>query len=76
MSRVLKDLGQEQEDATKIYYDNKLAITLLKNPIFHKGSKHIEMRYHFIIELINNGEIYLDFCKSQDKHVQTFSPRH
>ena len=27
--------------------DNKSAITLAKNRVFHEGSKHIELKYHF-----------------------------
>jgi len=31
-----------------ILLDNKSAIALTKNPIFHGQSKHIHKRYHFI----------------------------
>ncbi|XP_042465799.1 uncharacterized mitochondrial protein AtMg00810-like [Zingiber officinale] len=36
------------EDPTKIYVDNKFAIALANNPMFHEKSKHINTRYHFI----------------------------
>ena len=36
-------------------------------------SKHIDIRYHFIRELINNDEIYLEFCKSEDQTVDFFT---
>ena len=36
-------------------------------------SKHIDIRYHFIRELINNGEIYLEFCKSEDQSPDIFT---
>jgi len=35
--------------------DNKSAIALTKNPVFHGRSKHIHKRYHFIRECIDNG---------------------
>ncbi|GJY59884.1 putative ribonuclease H-like domain-containing protein [Tanacetum coccineum] len=33
---------------TKIYIDNKSTICIVKNPVFHSKSKHIEIRHHFI----------------------------
>ena len=47
-----------------IYIDNKSAIDLARNPVFHGRSKHIDIRYHFIRECIERGEIVV-------KHVST-----
>lgn len=47
-----------------IYVDNKSAIDLAKNPVFHGRSKHIDIRYHFIRECVERGEIVI-------KHVRT-----
>ncbi|GJR18344.1 putative ribonuclease H-like domain-containing protein [Tanacetum coccineum] len=33
---------------TKIYIDNESTIFIVKNPVFHSKTKHIEIRYHFI----------------------------
>ncbi|GKC43008.1 putative ribonuclease H-like domain-containing protein [Tanacetum coccineum] len=33
---------------TKIYTDNESTICIMKNPVFHSKTKHIEIRYHFI----------------------------
>nr|GFA87733.1 putative ribonuclease H-like domain-containing protein [Tanacetum cinerariifolium] len=33
---------------TKIYIDNENTICIVKNPMFHSKTKHIEIRYHFI----------------------------
>ena len=64
---------QDQEGATQIYYDNNSTIELSKNHVFHKRSKHIDISYHFIRELINNGEIYLEFCKCEDQSTYIFT---
>ena len=73
MRRVMMELKHEQEEATRIYCDNNSAIALSKNPVFHKRSKHIDTRYHFIRELTNNGEILLDFCRSEDQCADIFT---
>ncbi|GJU66799.1 putative ribonuclease H-like domain-containing protein [Tanacetum coccineum] len=33
---------------TKIYIDNESTICIMKNPVFHSKTKHIEIRHHFI----------------------------
>ncbi|GJV57273.1 putative ribonuclease H-like domain-containing protein [Tanacetum coccineum] len=33
---------------TKIYTDNESTICIVKNPVFHSKTKHIEIRHHFI----------------------------
>ncbi|GJV91922.1 putative ribonuclease H-like domain-containing protein [Tanacetum coccineum] len=33
---------------TKIYIDNESTIYIVKNPVFHSKTKHIEIRHHFI----------------------------
>ena len=66
MCQVFLDLHHHQEELTPILCDNKLTIALSKNYIFHKRRKHTDTRYHFIKELVNNGEIYVEFYKSED----------
>lgn len=46
--RLLEDLGQPQEGATKKLCDNRAAIAMTKNPTFHGRTKHIDMHHHFI----------------------------
>ncbi|GKB26870.1 putative ribonuclease H-like domain-containing protein [Tanacetum coccineum] len=33
---------------TKIFIDNQSTISIVKNPVFHQRTKHIEIRHHFI----------------------------
>lgn len=40
---------------TVIRIDNRSAIALTKNPVFHGRSKHIHTRYHFIRECVEKG---------------------
>nr|GEX14635.1 retrovirus-related Pol polyprotein from transposon TNT 1-94 [Tanacetum cinerariifolium] len=58
LKNFLSKLGMQQEDYV-LYCDNQSAVRLAKNPVFHSRTKHIQMRYHFIRELINNGTLNL-----------------
>ena len=53
--------------------DNNSAIELSKNHVFHKRIKHIDIRFHFIRELVNNKEICLEFCRSKDQFAEIFT---
>eukprot|EP00253_Pinus_taeda_P018863 PITA_18863 len=68
MRRMLRSLGQEQAKATVVFCDNSLAIALSKNSAFHKRTKHIDTGFHYIMELVSNGEIILQHCSTQE-HV-------
>ena len=65
MRMMLRSLCQEQAKGTMIYCDNNLAIALSKNFVFHKRTKHIDTKFHYIRELVNNGEIILKHCRTQ-----------
>ena len=60
MQKLLHDYGICQEHLT-IYCDNTSAINISKNPIQHSGTKHIEIRHHFIRELVEDGSLTLEF---------------
>ena len=68
LRRLLKDLHQEQKEATKIFCDSKAIIAMTKNLTFHGRAKHIERRYYFIRDLVANGAIAMKYCGT-DKQV-------
>jgi hypothetical protein len=61
-------LGKEVA-APRMKIDNQSAIALGKNPVLHDRSKHIKMKYHFILECVEQGEISLEFVGTHDQLV-------
>jgi hypothetical protein len=49
-----------------ILVDNTGAIKLANNPEFHKRTKHIDIRYHFVRELLENNEIQIKYIPSKE----------
>nr|GEW31223.1 retrovirus-related Pol polyprotein from transposon TNT 1-94 [Tanacetum cinerariifolium] len=73
LKSMLKELHMEQEDATKIYVDNKSAIDLAKNLVYHDRSKHINTRYHFIRECIARKDVRVIHTSSEDQVADIFT---
>lgn len=72
LQRLLKEVtGQEAE--TNFYMDNQSAIRLIKNPEFHKRTKHIDVRYHFIREKFEEGFFNLHYVPSDEQLADIFT---
>lgn len=73
----LKNLVCEILDETSIetilYMDNQSAIRLVKNPEFHKRTKHIDIRYHFIREKFEENFFDLEYVATQDMIADVFT---
>ena len=55
LQEVLSEVTGDACKRVTIRVDNKSAISLTKNPVFHGRSKHIHRRFHFIRECVENG---------------------
>ncbi|KAG3230861.1 hypothetical protein PI124_g24042 [Phytophthora idaei] len=63
----LCELGEMASDeAIKIYEDNQGSIALAKNPEFHKRTKHIDIRYHFVREKVEDSQVVLQYVSTTD----------
>ena len=59
LRKLLFDLFEGKFDSTIIHCDNQSCIKLSENPVFHDRSKHIEMRYYLIRDLVQRGALKL-----------------
>ena len=57
LKRLLADLGAPVVDPMVILGDNQGALFLARDPVHHQRTKHIDIRYHFIRERIEKGEV-------------------
>ncbi|GJR87422.1 hypothetical protein Tco_0211433 [Tanacetum coccineum] len=56
-----------------LYYDNKSAIALCCNNVQHSRAKHIDVRYHFIKEQVENGIVELYFVRTEYQLADIFT---
>jgi hypothetical protein len=62
------ELGLDISSPTPIHIDNQSAIVIARNPEFHDQTKHIEVRYHFLRQVIERREISLEYLPTSAKH--------
>ena len=59
------EMGIElEEGGTLLLLDDQSAIKLAKNPVFHKRSKHIAIKYHFMRDKLENKEFNFEFVRT------------
>ena len=46
---------EKKQENSRLYSDSESAIHLAKNSTFHSKTKHIQLRYHFIWLVLENG---------------------
>ena len=63
---LLKELGEEQVEATVIAQDNQGAICLSTDPTNHSRVKHIDVRHHFIRECVESGAVVTSYCPTKE----------
>ncbi|GJR48591.1 retrovirus-related pol polyprotein from transposon TNT 1-94 [Tanacetum coccineum] len=72
MRSQLTDYGFEF-NKIPLYCDNKSAIALCCNNVQHSRSKHIDVRYHFSKEQVENGMVELYFVRTEYQLVDIFT---
>ena len=60
-------------DPTTLFSDNQSTITLMKDHQYHLRTKHINIRFHFICWIIENGSIHLIYCPTEDMLADTLT---
>ena len=67
VARFLASLGYRlPSQPVSLRADNKGAILLTANPEFHRRTKHIEIRHHWIREKVDSKEIVITYISTKD----------
>jgi len=61
LRRLVEDVYEKVRDPTLLRGDNESALKLVKNPVCHTRTKHIEVEHHFIREKVLGGTITVDY---------------
>ena len=57
LQKLLSDITHQQQQGLTIYADNQAAISIANSNTSNSRTKHIDIKYHFIREAIERGDI-------------------
>jgi len=60
-------------DKVPLLCDNESAIKLVKNPVQHTRTKHIDICHHFLRDNVAKGDISLENVGTKNQLVDTFT---
>ena len=64
---LFEELGENQSLPTLIKGDNDGSIAMAHNPQFHKRSKHIATRWHWVCDTVENKTIDIESCRDPEQ---------
>jgi hypothetical protein len=73
LRKILEDIGEKQEEVVQLHCDNKSAISMAKNPVYHSRTRHIAIKHYFIKEAIEEGKVELKFCRTKEQVANIFT---
>jgi hypothetical protein len=73
LSRLIADMLGTKEATVKLLMDNMSAIALSRNPVHHERSKHIDTKFHFLRECIEDGKVEVDHIGTADQLADIFT---
>jgi hypothetical protein len=73
---LLTDMGAPQTTSTPIHCDNRSAIHIAHNDVFHERTKHIEIDCHFIRHHLQQSALHLLSVFSEDQLADVFTKSH
>jgi len=73
LRKILEELFEIQSGATILYCDNKSAIQLAQNLVHHSRSKHFDVKYHFIRDMVEKKIVELRHIDTLDNVVDIFT---
>jgi hypothetical protein len=66
LRKLLTDLFDHEMDSTIIYCDNQSCVKLSENPVFHDKSKHVEIKYHYIRDMVHRKAVHVQYLPTHE----------
>jgi len=67
LARLLAELKGEDASTFSLKIDNESAIALSRNPVFHDRSKHIDVKFHYIRECVEENRVQLQSIRTEEQ---------
>jgi hypothetical protein len=65
LHKILTDLFDHEMDPTIIHCDNQSCVKLSENLVLHDRSKHIEIKYHYIKDIVHRKAVHVQYLPTR-----------
>jgi hypothetical protein len=73
LHKLLADLFEHVLDSTIIHYGNQSCVKISDNPVFHDKLNHIEIKYHFIRDMVQRKEVLVQYLPTDEQVVDVLT---
>ncbi|CAI0447948.1 unnamed protein product [Linum tenue] len=67
IQRVLKELNLPGQEKVQMYTDSQAALSIVKNPVHHDRTKHVEIDRHLISKKVEYGVVDVNYVPSRQQ---------
>ena len=64
--QILLTVGIDIQLPMTVHEDNQACIQIADNPISQRRTRHVDIRYHFVRDYIEDGTISMKYCSTKD----------
>jgi hypothetical protein len=73
LRKLLANLFGHEMDSIFIHCDDQSCVKLSENPVFHDKPKHIEIKYHYIIDMVQRKEVHVEYLSTHEQVAYVFT---
>lgn len=66
---LLRETGQNQLEPTTLYCDNAAAETLINNPVLYRRTKHVDIKYHYVRDVVKDRQLIVTHIGSNQQRA-------
>ena len=70
---LLKEIGLQSQVGSIVYGDNQSTIAITKNGIKGERTKHVDVKYHFVSETVDRGDVQLKWIPTAEQQADIFT---
>jgi hypothetical protein len=73
LRKLLANLFGHEMDSTIIHCDNQSCVKLSENHVFHDKSKHIEIKDHYIKDMVHRKAVHVQYLSTHEQVADIFT---
>ena len=73
LHKLRADLFEHVLDSTISHYGNQSCVKILDNPVFQDKSNHIEIKYHFIRDMVQMKKVLVRYLPTDEQVVDVLT---